>query len=46
VLIGCLGVAKIPYATWFKWVWKFILALIVIGFLLILPTLYLTLPGF
>lgn len=46
VLVGCLGVAKIPYATWLKWVWKFILALIVLGFLLLLPTLYLPLPGF
>ena len=46
VLIGCLGVAKIPYATWLKWVWKFILLLIVIGFLLILPTLYISMPGF
>lgn len=46
VLIGCLGVAKIPYATWLKWAWKFILAMIVFGFLLILPTLFLDLPGF
>lgn len=46
VLIGCLGIAKIPYATWLKWVWKFIIFLIAVGFLLILPTLYLTLPGF
>ena len=46
VLIGCLGVARIPYATWLKWVWKFILFLIVIGFLLILPTLFFNLPGF
>ena len=46
VLIGCLGVAKIPYATWLKWVWKFILFLIVIGFILILPTLFVELPGF
>ena len=46
VLIGCLGVAKIPYATWLKWVWKFILFLIVVGFLLILPTLFIQFPGF
>jgi len=46
VLIGCLGVAKIPYATWLKWVWKFILFLIVVGFLLILPTLFFSFPGF
>ncbi|MBP5190454.1 MAG: YfcC family protein [Bacteroidales bacterium] len=46
VLIGCLGIAKIPYATWFKWVWKFILFLIVVGFFLILPTLFIQFPGF
>lgn len=46
VLIGCLGIARIPYGTWLKWAWKPILALILIGFLLILPTIYLTLPGF
>ena len=46
VLIGVLGVARIPYGTWLKWVWKFILALIAIGFLLMLPTLWLELPGF
>lgn len=46
VLIACIGVAKIPYATWVKWIWKFILALIVIGFLLMLPTLFFQFPGF
>ena len=46
VLIGVLGMARIPYGIWLKWVWKFILALILIGFVLMLPTLWLTLPGF
>ena len=46
VLIGCLGIAKIPYGVWVKWAWKFILALIVIGFLLILPTVFISFPGF
>ena len=46
VLIGVLGMARIPYGTWLKWVWKFILALIAIGFILMLPTLWLDLPGF
>lgn len=46
VLMAVLSVAKIPYEKWFKWVWKFILALILIGFLLLLPTLYLDLSGF
>ena len=46
VLIGVLGIARIPYGTWLKWAWRFILGLIVIGFLLMLPTLWLSLPGF
>lgn len=46
VLIGVLGIARIPYGTWLKWAWRFILALILLGFLLMLPTLWLTLPGF
>lgn len=46
VLIGCLGIARIPYNTWLRWVWKFILVLILIGFLLMLPTLFIALPGF
>ncbi len=46
VLIGVLGIAKIPYGTWLRWVWKFIVGLIVVGFLLMLPTLWLSLPGF
>lgn len=46
VLIGCLGVAKIPYGVWLKWAWRFILTLIILGFLLILPTLFFSFPGF
>ena len=46
VLIGVLGVAKIPYATWLRWVWKFILFLVVVGFMLMLPTLFIEFPGF
>lgn len=46
VLMAVLSVAKIPYEKWFRWIWKFILLLIVAGFLLLLPTLYLNLPGF
>lgn len=46
VLMAVLSVARIPYEKWVKWIWKFILALILIGFLLLLPTLFLTLSGF
>jgi uncharacterized ion transporter superfamily protein YfcC len=44
--MAVLSVAKIPYEKWFRWVWKFILAMILLGFLLLLPTLVLDLPGF
>lgn len=46
VLLAVLSVARIPYAKWFRWAWKFILMLIALGFLLLLPTLFLELPGF
>ena len=46
VLMAVLSVAKIPYAQWFKFIWKFILLLLVVGFLLLLPTALMTLPGF
>ena len=46
VLMAVLSVAKIPYEQWVKWIWKFIVLMLVVGFLLLLPTLYITLPGF
>lgn len=46
VLIGVLGIAKIPYEKWFKWVAPFILLLTILGFLLLLPTVLMNLNGF
>ena len=46
VLLAVLSVAKIPYEKWFGFIWKFILVMIFLGFLLLLPTLFLELPGF
>jgi hypothetical protein len=46
VLMGCLGMAKIPYNVWFKFFWKFILLMIIVGFLLLIPTVYFPLNGF
>ncbi len=46
VLIGVLGVARIPYEKWFKWVVPFMIILIVLGFLLLLPTILMDLNGF
>ena len=46
VLIGALGVAKIPYQKWFKWVWKFILMMVILGAILLIPTVTMSLEGF
>jgi uncharacterized ion transporter superfamily protein YfcC len=46
VLIGVLGIARIPYEKWVKWVAPFILILGILGFLLLLPTVLMDLNGF
>jgi len=46
VLIAVLGVAKIPYEKWVKWVWPLILILTIVGFLLLIPTVTMELNGF
>lgn len=46
VLLGVLSVAKIPYDKWFRWVLPLIIILTLIGFILLLPTVYMDLNGF
>lgn len=46
VLIGVLGVAKIPYDRWVKWIGTFMLVLIILGWLLLIPTVTMNLDGF
>jgi uncharacterized ion transporter superfamily protein YfcC len=46
VLIGVLGMARIPYVKWLKWIWPILLILIVSGFLLLIPTVTMKLNGF
>jgi uncharacterized ion transporter superfamily protein YfcC len=46
VLIGVLGVARIPYDKWFKWVWPLIAVMLILGFLLLIPTVTMELNGF
>ncbi len=46
VLIGVLGIAKIPFEKWVKWVLPLIIILSVLGFLLLLPTVLMNLNGF
>ena len=46
VLIAVLGIARIPYGKWFKWILPLILILVLVGFLLLIPTVFLPLSGF
>jgi hypothetical protein len=46
VLIAVLGVSRIPYDKWFRWAWKFILLLVILGFLLLIPTVLIPMNGF
>jgi uncharacterized ion transporter superfamily protein YfcC len=46
VLMGVLGIARIPYDKWLKWVGPFMLILIILGFLLLIPTVTMKLNGF
>jgi uncharacterized ion transporter superfamily protein YfcC len=46
VLLGALSMAKIPFAIWFKWIWKFVVLLIILGFLLLIPPLFFNFNGF
>ena len=45
VLVAALEMARIPYSKWVKWIWKMVLVLLVLGFLLLLPTVLLTMAG-
>lgn len=46
VLLGVLTVARIPYDKWFRWVLPLMIILIMLGFLLLIPTVYMDLEGF
>ena len=46
VLMAALGVARIPWEKWVRFIWKFILLLVVIGALLLIPTVTMELAGF
>lgn len=46
VLIAVLGIARIPYAKWLRWVWPVLILFIILGFLLLIPTVTMTLNGF
>ena len=46
VLVAALAMARIPYEKWVKWVWKGVVVLLVLGFLLLLPTVLFPIEGF
>jgi uncharacterized ion transporter superfamily protein YfcC len=46
VLIGVLEVARIPFAKWFSWAWKLILILVILGWILLIPTVTMQINGF
>ena len=41
VLVAALAMARIPYAGWVKWIWKGVVVLLILGLLLLLPTILL-----
>jgi len=46
VLLGVLSVAKIPYDKWFRWILPLMIILIILGFCLLIPTVFMKLEGF
>lgn len=46
VLIAALAMARIPYTKWVKWAWKKVLVLVLLGFVLLVPTVFISLSGF
>lgn len=46
VLMGALGIARIPYEVWLKWFWKLLLFFVILGMLLLVPTILFSLNGF
>lgn len=46
VLMGVLGMAKIPYDKWFRWFIPFLGILVVVGILLLIPTVIMDITGF
>lgn len=46
VLVAALAMARIPYGKWVKWVWKMVAVLLVLGLLLLLPTVLFSIPEF
>jgi uncharacterized ion transporter superfamily protein YfcC len=46
VLIGVLEMAHIPFSKWVKWAWPYILIMVLVGFLVLIPTVTMKLNGY
>ncbi|MBN2666536.1 MAG: YfcC family protein [Bacteroidales bacterium] len=46
VLMGVLGMARVPYVKWLKWIMPVLIILVVLGFLLLIPTVTMKMSGF
>lgn len=46
VLVAALAMARVPYTRWVRWIWKTVLILLVLGLLLLIPTLLFPIGGF
>lgn len=46
VLMGALALARVPYGVWVKWFSRILLIFIIIGVLLLIPTVTMPLSGF
>ena len=45
VLVAALAMARIPYSKWVKWIWKMVLVLLILGLVLLLPTVLFPIAG-
>lgn len=46
VLMAALAMARIPYTKWVKWIWKMVVVLLILGLLLLIPTVLFPINGF
>ncbi len=46
VLLAALAMAKVEYTKWFHFIWKWVVLLLILGLLLLIPTVLFEIPGF
>ena len=46
VLMAALAMAKVPYVQWVRWIWKLVVALLILGLVLLLATVPFPVEGF